>query len=254
MGLGLPRMDLERACRTVAPEGATVVGRPTTSPPKLTSKTNLNSTKLHTNMSDPSSINGGSAVAMAGKDCVAIACDLRLGSQSLGLANNFEKIFSVNDKVMLGLTGLASDVTTLSETFRFKNNMYELREERKIEPSTFANLVSSTLYEKRFGPYFIGPIVAGLDKSDKPFICGFDLIGCINLAKDFIVSGTATDQLYGMCESLYEPNLEAEDLFETISQALLNAVDRDTLSGWGAVVYVISKGKVERRVLKTRQD
>ena len=44
-------------------------------------------------MSDPFSINGGAAVAMIGKDCVAIASDLRLGSQSLGVSNNFEKIF-----------------------------------------------------------------------------------------------------------------------------------------------------------------
>ncbi|CAH6720426.1 proteasome subunit beta type-3 [[Candida] jaroonii] len=205
-------------------------------------------------MSDPSSINGGSALAMVGKDCVAIACDLRLGSQSLGLANNFEKIFKINDKVMMGLTGLASDVTTLHELFRFKNNLYELREERKIEPSTFANLVSSTLYEKRFGPWFTGPLVAGLDKHNKPFICGFDSIGCIDYAKDFVVSGTASDQLYGMCEGLYQPNLEPEDLFETISQSLLNAVDRDTLSGWGAIVYIITKDKVIKKVLRTRQD
>lgn len=191
---------------------------------------------------------------MVGKDCVAIACDLRLGSQSLGLANNFEKIFPVNDKVMLGLTGLATDVTTLNELFRFKNNMYELREERKIEPKTFANLVSTTLYEKRFGPYFCGPIVAGLSKKNEPFVCGFDSIGCIDFAKDFIVSGTASEQLFGMCESLYEPNLEPEDLFETISQSLLNAVDRDTLSGWGAIVYVITKDSITKRVLKTRQD
>ncbi|KSA01109.1 Proteasome subunit beta type-3 [Debaryomyces fabryi] len=206
-------------------------------------------------MLDPSSINGGSAVAMVGKECIAIACDLRLGNQSLGLSNNFEKIFQLGDKTFLGLTGLATDVTTLSETFRFKNNLYKLREEREIEPKTLANLVSSTLYEKRFGPYFVGPIVAGLDsKTSEPFICGFDLIGCIDFAKDFIVSGTASDQLYGMCESLYEPNLEPEDLFETISQSLLNAVDRDALSGWGAVVYIVTKDSVTKRVLKTRQD
>lgn len=206
-------------------------------------------------MSDPSSINGGAAVAMVGKDCVAIASDLRLGNQSLGVSNNFEKVFQYGDKTFLGLTGLASDVTTLSQAFRLKTKLYQLREERTIEPKTFANLVSSTLYEKRFGPYFVGPIVAGLDsKTDKPFICGFDLIGCIDFAKDFIVSGTATDQLYGMCESLYEPNLEPEDLFETISQALLNAVDRDALSGWGCVVYVLTKDKIVKRVLRTRQD
>ncbi|CUM65061.1 uncharacterized protein PRCAT00002683001 [Priceomyces carsonii] len=206
-------------------------------------------------MSDPSSINGGSAVAMVGKNCVGIACDLRLGSQSLGISNQFEKIFQISDKTFLGLTGLATDVTTLSETFRYKSNLYKLREERQIEPKTLANLVSSTLYEKRFGPYFVGPIVAGLDsKTSQPFICGFDSIGCIDFAKDFIVSGTATDQLYGMCESLYEPNLEPEDLFETISQSLLNAVDRDPLSGWGAVVYIITGDKILRRVLRTRQD
>ena len=82
----------------------------------------------------------------------------------------------------------------------------------------------------------------------------FDSIGCIDLAKDFIVAGTASDQLFGTCEGLWEPDLEPEDLFETISQALLNAVDRDALSGWGAHVYIIEKDKVTKRLLKGRQD
>ena len=94
-------------------------------------------------------------------------------------------------------------------------------------------------HNTRFGPYFVEPIVAGLGKDNKPFICAMDLIGCINFAKDFVVSGTAGSNLYGMCESLWEPDLEPEDLFETISQALLNAQDRDALSGWGAVVHVM---------------
>ncbi|KAK9326010.1 nucleophile aminohydrolase [Lipomyces orientalis] len=205
-------------------------------------------------MSDPSSINGGSVVAMVGKDCVAIGCDMRLGMQALTVSNDFPKIFQFNN-AFLGLTGLATDVITLSEVFRYKVNLYNLREERKIEPETFANLVSSSLYEKRFGPYFVGPVVAGINsKSGHPYICGFDLIGCINFAKDFVVGGTSSEQLFGMCESLWEPDLEPDDLFETISQALLNAQDRDAMSGWGAIVYIITKDKVVKRLLKTRQD
>ncbi|VVT58574.1 uncharacterized protein SAPINGB_P006277 [Magnusiomyces paraingens] len=205
-------------------------------------------------MSNPQEINGGSCVAMVGKDCFAIACDLRLGMQSIGVSNNFEKIFNY-DNTFLGLTGLATDVISLSEVFRLKTNMYKMREDHPIEPETFANLVSSTLYQKRFGPYFIGPVVAGINsKTGKPFICSFDLIGCIDFSKDFAVTGTASDQLFGMCESLWEPDLEPEELFEVISQALLNAVDRDALSGWGAVVYVVTKDKVVKRLLKTRQD
>ncbi|CCU78883.1 unnamed protein product [Blumeria hordei] len=205
-------------------------------------------------MSSPFSINGGACVAMSGKDCVAIACDLRLGLQSLTISNNFPKIFRYGN-VYLGVTGLATDVTTVSDILRYKVNMYRLREERNISPSTMANLVSSSLYERRFGPFFVSPIVAGLDpKTGKPLICGFDSIGCPDVAKDFIVSGTASDQLFGTCEGLWEPDLGPEDLFETISQALLNATDRDALSGWGAHVYIIEKDKVTVRLLKGRQD
>ena len=32
---------------------------------------------------------------------------------------------------------------------------------------------------------------------------------------------------------------EPEDLFETVSQCLLSGVDRDALSGWGAIVHIM---------------
>lgn len=138
--------------------------------------------------------------------------------------------------------------------FRSKVNLFELRESRRLEPRQFAHMVSHALYEKRFGPYFTNPIMAGLDSKNEPFLCGFDSIGCIDFAEGFIVSGTASDQLYGMCEALYEPNLGPDDLFETVSQVLLNAVDRDAMSGWGAIVYIVTPNKVIKRTLRARQD
>lgn len=199
-------------------------------------------------------LNGGSVIAMVGKDCVAIACDLRLGNQALTVACNFEKVFPVTEKVYIGLPGLASDTVTLRQQFRHRVNMYKMKEERTIEPETMAHLVSSTLYQKRFGPYFVEPVIAGLNSKNEPFIAATDLIGCINFAKDFVVSGTASDKLFGMAEALWEPNLEPEDLFETISQALMNAMDRDAYSGWGAVVWIIQKDQIVKRVLKSRMD
>ena len=138
---------------------------------------------------------------------------------------------------------MATDVATLRERFRFRVNMYTIKEERTITPQTFARLVSSTLYERRFGPYFVEPVIAGIGETPtgkvEPFIAATDLIGCINFAKDFVVSGTASSKLFGVAEGLWEPDLEPEDLFETISQTLLNALDRDAYSGWGAVVHVM---------------
>ena len=48
----------------------------------------------------------------------------------------------------------------------------------------------------------------------------------------------------GMAETLWEPKMKPDDLFECISQAMMNAFDRDASSGWGAVVHIIEKDKV----------
>ncbi|XP_046388864.1 proteasome subunit beta type-3 [Ischnura elegans] len=199
--------------------------------------------------------NGGAIVAMKGKNCVAIAADKRFGIQAQTLALDFQKIFEMGPHLYLGLPGLATDTQTVHQRLKFRLNLYELRENRRIHPKTFAAMVSNLLYERRFGPYFIEPVIAGLDPvTSEPFVCNMDLIGCPNNPEDFVVGGTCTEQLYGMCEALWEPDLEPEDLFETISQALVNACDRDAISGWGAVVHILEKDKITTKHLKTRMD
>ncbi|XP_065665845.1 proteasome subunit beta type-3 isoform X2 [Hydra vulgaris] len=201
------------------------------------------------------SINGSALVAMKGKNCVAIAADRRYGVQFQTIACDFEKTFQMGDKLFLGLSGLATDIQTVSNLAKFRTNLYELRENRKISPKVFMTIMSNILYGRRFGPYFVEPLIAGLHpKTNEPYIASCDLIGCPCEPEDFVVSGTCGDQLYGMCESLWEPELEPEALFEVISQALLNAQDRDCLSGWGAVVHIIEKDKITTKTLKARMD
>eukprot|EP01111_Echinosteliopsis_oligospora_P018633 TRINITY_DN866_c0_g1_i1.p1 TRINITY_DN866_c0_g1~~TRINITY_DN866_c0_g1_i1.p1 ORF type:complete len:206 (-),score=57.50 TRINITY_DN866_c0_g1_i1:34-651(-) len=199
--------------------------------------------------------NGGAVLAMVGKNCVAIASDLRFGVQAQTLSTNFSKVFPISSKCFLGLSGLATDILTLHQKLVFKNNLYKLREEREMSPRVFANMVASTLYEKRFGPFFSEPVIAGLEgPENKPYITAMDLLGAPVDAHDFVMSGTCTPAMYGMCETLYRPNLEPDDLFETISQCLLAAFDRDAITGWGAVVHILTPTGVISRKLKGRQD
>lgn len=202
--------------------------------------------------------NGSGIIAMTGKNCVAIASDMRFGVQQQTLADNLHKIFPMHSKCYVGMTGLVTDMQTLESKFNFRLKLYELREERKIKCSTFANLVSTILYESRFGPWFIEPVVCGLEdrdgKKDVPYLSAMDLIGAPVTADDFVVAGTCTEQLYGVCESMYKKDMEPEDLFETISQCLLAAVDRDCLAGWGAIVHIITPEGTTSRQLKSRKD
>ena len=193
---------------------------------------------------------------MVGKNCVAIASDLRFGiNQQQTTAVDMRKIHKIHDHLYVGLSGLATDQTTLAQKFKFRHNLYELRENRKMKPETFAHVVSNILYEKRFGPYYAEPVVAGLDpETGTPFITGMDLIGAMAPTTNFVVCGNNEESLFGVCESMYKEDLEPEELFEVIAQCLLAGVNRDCLSGWGGVVHVISKDKLITRTLKGRMD
>eukprot|EP01112_Ceratiomyxa_fruticulosa_P020404 TRINITY_DN692_c0_g1_i1.p1 TRINITY_DN692_c0_g1~~TRINITY_DN692_c0_g1_i1.p1 ORF type:complete len:208 (-),score=39.80 TRINITY_DN692_c0_g1_i1:130-753(-) len=201
--------------------------------------------------------NGGAVVTMIGKNCVAIASDLRFGVQSATISTNNPKVFKINDRCFLGLSGLATDIETLYEKLVFRVNLYKLREERDISPRVFSNMVASTLYEKRFGPYFTEPVICGLEEVDgvlKPYISATDLIGAPVYTDDFLMTGPCNPALYGMCETMWRPNLEPDALFETVSQCLLSSLDRDAISGWGAMVYLITPENVTVKKLQGRQD
>lgn len=198
---------------------------------------------------------------MVGKNCVAIASDTRFGIQHQTVSMDFSKVYRVTEKTFVGFPGLASDTQTMINKLRFRLKLYSLDEDREMQPQIISNLLQTLLYEKRFGPFFVEPVVAGLDKNNEPFISAMDLIGAPLLAKDFVLAGTSSEALYGMCETLYKPEMvrdlfyfanislniffnffffkEPDELFEIISQCLLCSVNRDALSGWGAVVHIM---------------
>ncbi|KII67431.1 Proteasome subunit beta type-3 [Thelohanellus kitauei] len=192
-------------------------------------------------------------MAMKGKDCFAIASDLRFGVEYQTISCNVEKIFEFDSGLFLGMAGLVTDSQTVSQKLRYYYNMYRLSHFKEPSPFVFLSMVSSLLYSKRFGPYFIEPIVCGFEGNDV-FLSSCDLIGGSEILEDFAVVGTAKNQILGMCECLFEPDMDRDRLFETASQCMLNGLDRDAMSGWGVVLYLVEKGKVTKSVLKSRMD
>ena len=121
--------------------------------------------------------------------------------------------------------------------------MYTIKEEREIQPETLARLLSSTLYERRWAPLPVETVIAGLETTPtgklEPFLASADDIGGLIITKDFVVIGSARQKLAKAARCMWQPDLEPEDLFETISQTLMDAIGRDALAGRGAVVHVM---------------
>lgn len=52
----------------------------------------------------------------------------------------------------------------------------------------------------------------------------------------------------------WKEGMNPDELFEATAQSMLSAMERDAASGWGVVVYTITKDKVNIKTIKARVD
>ena len=121
--------------------------------------------------------------------------------------------FKIHDGLFIGMSGLATDIQTLDERFRFKTKMYELNEGRKMKPTTFANVVASTLYEKRFGPYFVEPVVVGLQDGKVYLRATRDIEPNEEV---YVHCGTDTDVMMGRARRVVVSNIDGRDTINLV--------------------------------------
>ena len=140
----------------------------------------------------------------------------------------------------------------------------------KISPRAMAQLTSHVLYSRRASPYYCEPILVGLEpvpddantyKNNnqchyRPFLCAQDLIGAqSNDVKDYVCAGVAEKSMYGIAEAMWRPNMDPETLANVCGRAFLSALERDCLSGYGAIIYLLTEdGGITQYDLDTRND
>eukprot|EP01006_Ploeotia_vitrea_P029727 TRINITY_DN62212_c0_g1_i2.p1 TRINITY_DN62212_c0_g1~~TRINITY_DN62212_c0_g1_i2.p1 ORF type:complete len:207 (+),score=15.50 TRINITY_DN62212_c0_g1_i2:52-672(+) len=200
--------------------------------------------------------NGGAVCAMIGKECAAIATDHRLGVGFQLISCQRPKVYQMGPKVCVGVTGLSTDAQTVYEKLKFRIKMYTLREDREISPKALTAMASAMAYERRFGPYFSAPVICGLNDKNEPYVNGMDSLGARGDENaPFIVDGTCDESLMGMCEALWKPDMNPDELAAVLEKCMANSLNRDCLSGWGMTIYVITKDGVStREVQGTRMD
>lgn len=223
-------------------------------------------------------------MGMAGKNCVALAVDKRYASGSQMVVTAPRRVLTVHSKLLVGLVGLDGDVQTfaqevmthvLSKANRESGGLAFIvdsshrnstttshdcsaraRRQRRISPRAMASLMSHVLYSSRV---YCEPLLVGLQEidndQDKPIICSMDMLGAKMQSSSFACSGVASKSLYGMAEAMWRPDMEEEELVRVCGRAFLSALERDCLSGYGAVIYLITPndGIIEYE-LSTRTD
>lgn len=200
-------------------------------------------------------------------------------------------VLTPHPHLMVAFTGLEGDVQSLSKELsvqvtsklsRALGFMGNRQRQHVVSPHAMATLTSHILYGRKQSPFYVEPLVVGLERTPcgkqqreqgveseeeevtvpendnlaqyRPFLCSHDLLGAQSRSDSFVCAGAASKSMYGTAEALWRPGLKSEDLARICGKAFLSAMERDCLSGYGALIYLITKDGIVEYDLATRND
>lgn len=121
---------------------------------------------------NPYQDNGGTMIAIAGKNFTIVAADMRLSDQYLIRSRSISRIFQVDDGVFLSGSGCHADLIELKRTLELQSKLHafdcstgicDALETNSLGWKRIANLLGHTLYSRRSLPYYSFNVLASLD-------------------------------------------------------------------------------------------
>ena len=138
---------------------------------------------VHAQQQNPLTMNGGSVLAMAGKNCVVLAVDKRFGSGWSLINVRHRPIIQMPPTTLVAFTGMEGDVQSLyielyaqiidkyNRGLGFGERNQHRTGTARTTSSSFASLsdvkavamlTSHILYRRKRAPYYVEPVVVGL--------------------------------------------------------------------------------------------
>jgi 20S proteasome alpha/beta subunit len=129
--------------------------------------------------------NGGSTLGISGADFAILAGDTRSTSGYNINTRYAPKLFKIGGegpdnkgaRIVLSVVGFAADGDALKERLDTIVKMYKYQHGKPMSVSACAQRLSHILYNKRFFPYYVHAILAGLDEEGKGALYSYDPVG-----------------------------------------------------------------------------
>eukprot|EP00300_Choanocystis_sp_HF-7_P037423 c53560_g1_i1.p2 GENE.c53560_g1_i1~~c53560_g1_i1.p2 ORF type:complete len:284 (-),score=67.93 c53560_g1_i1:85-909(-) len=195
----------------------------------------------------PYEINGGTAMAIAGKDYCIIASDTRMSTGYSIHSRNSSKYLKISDKCILVTGGMQADRATFYKHLRAQAVMYEHKMGRKMSCEAFSQLTSTMLYYKRFFPYYCFSIIGGLDVDGVGCVYSYDAVGSFQ-RQWCAVQGSGASLIQPLLDGQVdfknqmrrpEGDLSAEEMVDLIKDAFSSAGERDIYTGDFVDIHVV---------------
>jgi len=207
--------------------------------------------------------NGGTALALAGKDYAIIAADRRLSVGYSISTRESTKIAKLTENTVLASCGMQADRHTLHSVLSSRLQMYRLEHDKEMSTHAISELLSRTLYYRRFFVYYTFNILAGIDDKGEGYVYSYDAIGSFE-AQKHAVNGDGGVLAIPLLDNFVEKKhrqlddpkqeLSKDEALKLIKNTLNAVVEREISTGDSADIFVITKKGTTHEVFPLRKD
>jgi len=184
---------------------------------------------------------GATALGLIYKDGVILAADRRASYGTFVLSKNARKTFKITDRIGLVSAGLISDMQTIVREARYNANMFKLHANREMNARALAKFMSNVLFSSRAAPLITQTIVGGFDKGEKS-VTILDALGSL-VEDQYAAVGSGSELALGVLEANYKKDMTYEEAKELVVKTVKAALARDSASGNGIDLLVITQDK-----------
>ena len=187
---------------------------------------------------------GTTTVGIVFKDGVVLATERRATMGTLIASKKAKKVHAIADRIGMTIAGGVGDAQQLIRIINVECSLYQVRRGKPISVGAAATVLSNYLNQNRFTPYYVQLLVGGVD-SQGPSVYSVDAAGGATLEENFVSTGSGSLTAYGVLEDRYTKGMKEADAVNLAVRALRAAMRRDSASGEGYNVVVITKDKFE---------
>ena len=185
---------------------------------------------------------GATAVGITFDEGVVLVSEKRIAFGNFLVSKSSKKTFPITPKVGATFAGLVADMQILALQLAALAKIRKMELKRDVPPNTVAKMMSNMMYERRFFPFLTQVIVGGV--VEKPIMYTLDPLGSV-LPDEYAAVGTGAEMALGVLDPQFKPNMTKDEAVSLAKRAVKAASLRDSASGDGLDILVITKSGTE---------